>query len=129
MTSVAAVHAVWRAAGPIHTDTLKRSRPSYGTMLTYEKAIRSPKTFQAITGMTRPQFDLLYADVEKKYDEAEATRLSKRHRKRSIGAGRRFALSLQNRLLLLLFHYIHPDRLRDGDQRGPSHRVKGHIVS
>ena len=38
-------------------------------MLTYEKAIRSPKTFQAITGMTYPQFDLLYAVVEKKYDE------------------------------------------------------------
>ena len=54
-------------------------------MLTYEKAIRSPKTFQAITGMTRPQFDLLYAAVEKKYDEAEAARLSKRPRKRSIG--------------------------------------------
>ena len=98
-------------------------------MLTYEKAIRSPKTFQAITGMTRPQFDLLYADVEKKYDEAETARLSKRPRKRGIGAGHRFALSLQNRLLLLLFHYIHPDCLRDGVRRGPGHRVKGHIVS
>ena len=76
-------------------------------MLTYEKAIRSPKTFQAITGMTRPQFDLLYAVVDKKYDEAKATKLSKRPRKRSIGAGRRFALSLQNRLLLLLFYYMH----------------------
>ena len=98
-------------------------------MLTYEKAIRSPKTFQAITGMTRPQFDLLYAAVEKKYDEAEASRLSKRPRKRSTGAGRRFALCLQSRLLLLLFYYIHPDCLRDGVQRGPGHRVKGHIVS
>ena len=74
-------------------------------MLTYEKATRSPKTFQAITGMTRPQFALLYADVEQKYDKAEAARLSKRPRKRSIGAGRRFALSLQNRLLMLLFYY------------------------
>ena len=98
-------------------------------MLTYEKAIRSPKTFQAITGMTRPQFDLLYAAVEKKYDEAEASRLSKRPRKRSIGAGRRFALSLRDRLLLLLLYYIHPGCLWDGVRRGPGHRVKGHIVS
>ena len=98
-------------------------------MLTYEKAIRSPKTFQAITGMTRPQFDLLYAVIEKKYGEAETARLSKRPRKRSIGAGHRFALSLRDRLLLLLFYYIHPDCLRDGVQRGPGHRVKGHIVS
>ena len=74
-------------------------------MLTYEKAIRSPKLFRAITGMTRPQFDLLYADVETKYDEAETARLSKRARERDIGAGRKFALSLQNRLLMLLFYY------------------------
>ena len=33
-------------------------------MLTYEKATRRPKTFRAITGMTRPQFDLSYTDVE-----------------------------------------------------------------
>ena len=32
-------------------------------------------------------------------------RLSKRPRKRAIGAGRRFALDLRNRVLLLLFYY------------------------
>ena len=74
-------------------------------MLTYEKAIRSPKTFKAITGMTRPQFDLLYADVERKYGDAETARLSKRPRERNIGAGHRFALSLRDRLLMLPFHY------------------------
>ena len=79
--------------------------------------------------MTRPPFDLMYAAVEKKYDEAETARLSKRPRKRSIGAGRRFALSLRDRLLMLLFYYIHPGCLRDGVQRGPGHRVKGRVVS
>ena len=74
-------------------------------MLTYEKAIKSPKLFRSITGMTRPQFDLLYADVEAKYNEAETARLSKRPRERNIGAGRRFALSLKDRLLMLLFYY------------------------
>ena len=85
--------------------------------------------FRAITGMTRPQFDLLYADVETKYDEAETARLSKRARERDIGAGRRFALSLKNRLLMLLENVHHADCLWNGVQRGPSHRVKRHIVS
>ena len=61
--------------------------------------------FKAMTGMTRPQFDLLYADVEEMYTKTETARLSKRPRERNIGAGRRFALSLQNRLLMLLFYY------------------------
>ena len=74
-------------------------------MLTYEKVTKIPKTFKAITGMTPPQFDLLYADVEKKYDEAETARLSKRPRERNIGAGHRFSLSLRDRLLMLLFYY------------------------
>ena len=34
-------------------------------MLTYEKAIRSPKMFKALTGMSPRQFDSLYEDVEK----------------------------------------------------------------
>ena len=98
-------------------------------MLTYEKAIKSPKMFRAITGMTRPQFDLLYADAEAKYNDAETARLSKRHRERNMGAGRRFALSLKNRLLMLLENVHHPDCLWSGVQCGPSYRVKRHIVS
>ena len=35
----------------------------------------------------------------------ERKRLSKRSRQREIGAGRRFALSLRDRTLLLLFYY------------------------
>ena len=102
---------------------------SYGIVLTYEKAIKSPKMFRAITGMMRPQFDLLYVDVEAKYNEAETAKLSKRPRERNIGAGRRFALSLKNRLLMLPENVHHPDCLWNGVRCGPSHRVKRHIVS
>ena len=43
--------------------------------------------------------------MEKAHPEAERERLSKRPRKRAIEAGRRFALDLRNRVLLLLFYY------------------------
>ena len=46
-----------------------------------------------------------FAKVEKAHPGAERERLSKRPRKRAIGAGRRFALDLRNRVLLLLFYY------------------------
>ena len=47
----------------------------------------------------------MFAKVEKAHPEAERERLSKRPRRRAIGAGRRFALDLRNRVLLLLFYY------------------------
>ena len=74
-------------------------------MLTYEKALRSPKIFKAIAGMSPQQFDSLYAEVAKLYGEAEFARLNSRSRKRGVGAGRRFALDLRERLFMLLFYY------------------------
>ena len=53
-------------------------------------------------GMSTGEFDLLFAKVEKAHPEAERKRLSKRRRRRAIGAGRRFALNLRNRVFLLL---------------------------
>ncbi len=74
-------------------------------MLTYEKARRSPKIFKAIAGMSPQQFDSLYAEVAKLYGEAEFARLNSKPRKRGVGAGRRFALDLRERLFMLLFYY------------------------
>ena len=74
-------------------------------MLTYEKALRSPKIFKAIAGMSPQQFASLYADVVRLYGEAEFARLNSKSRKRGVGAGRRFALDLRERLLMLPFHY------------------------
>ena len=48
-------------------------------MLTYERVIES-KDVQGHHRHDASQFDLLHADVEKKYDEAEVARLSKRPR-------------------------------------------------
>ena len=74
-------------------------------MLTYEKARQSPKIFKAMAGMSPQQFDSLYAEVAKLYGEAEFASLNSKSRKRGVGAGRRFALDLRERLFMLLFYY------------------------
>ena len=56
-------------------------------------------------GMSLQKFDLLFVKVEKVHPGAERKRPSKRPHRRAIGAGRRFALDLRNRVLLLLFYY------------------------
>ena len=58
-----------------------------------------------LMGMSLQEFDLLLAKVVKIYPEEERKRLSKRSRQREIGAGRRFALGVRDRTLLLLFYY------------------------
>ena len=74
-------------------------------MLTYEKAIRSPKMFKALTGMSPRQFDSLYEDVEKIHGAARRARLSSKPRARGIGAGRPTALGLKEQLIMLLSYY------------------------
>ena len=56
-------------------------------------------------GMSLQKFDLLFAKVEKAHPGADRERLSKRPHRSAIGAGRRFAPDLRNRVLLLLFYY------------------------
>ena len=58
-----------------------------------------------LMGMSLQEFDLLLTKMEKAYPEEERKRLSKRSRQREIGAGRRFVLSVRERILLLLFYY------------------------
>ena len=73
-------------------------------MPSYTKLAGNARRFKVLMGMSTGEFDLLLAKVEKAHPEAESERLSKRPRKRAIGAGRRFALDLRNRVLLLPFH-------------------------
>ena len=74
-------------------------------MLSYTKLSGNARHFKTLMGMSLQEFDLLLAKVEKAHPEAERERLSKRPRRRVVGAGRRFALDLRNRVLLLLFYY------------------------
>ena len=74
-------------------------------MLGFDKLAGNARRFKMLMGMSLQEFDLLFVKVEKMYPEEERKRLSKRSRQREIGAGRRFALSLRDRVLLLLFYY------------------------
>ena len=72
-----------------HTDRLKRS----------------PDTFRQLTGITPAAFDRLLADLEPRYRQADAKRKNRPGRRRKPGAGRKHALPLADRLLLLLLYY------------------------
>ena len=48
---------------------------------------RQPEAFVRLTGLTVVKFSQLLADIEPLWEAAERKRLSKRERKRAIGAG------------------------------------------
>ena len=66
---------------------------------------KSPGNFRALTGLTPAAFDALLAELAPRYAAAEARRLGRPGRKRRPGAGRKFALPLEGRLLMLLVYY------------------------
>lgn len=72
-----------------HTDRLKRC----------------PDAFRQLTGLTPAAFDRLLAGLTPRYQQADARRKDRPGRKRRPGAGRKFALTLADRLLMLLIYY------------------------
>src|SRR5262245_8291947 len=66
---------------------------------------RSPNAFRQLTGITPAAFDRLLADLTPRYEQAEARRKDRPGRRRRPGAGRKHALSLADRLLMLLIYY------------------------
>jgi len=74
-------------------------------MLTYEKLQRKPKHFQAFTGVTVVQFDEILKALRPVYAKFEYERLMHPNRKRKIGGGRNFTLSLEDRLMVTLMYF------------------------
>ena len=74
-------------------------------MLGFDKLASNARRFRMLMGMSLQEFDLLLTKMGKAYPGEERKRLSKRSRQREIGAGRRFALDVRGRILLLLFYY------------------------
>ena len=66
---------------------------------------RSPAAFRQLTGLTPAAFDRLLADRVPRYEEADARRKDRPGRKRRPGAGRKHALPLCDRLLMLRIYY------------------------
>lgn len=74
-------------------------------MLTYTKLQRKPKHFQSFTGVTVAQFAEILNALHPVYDEFEKERLQRPDRKRKLGGGRKFTLSLEDRLLVTLMYF------------------------
>ena len=75
-------------------------------MITYDKLARNPSAFRSLTGMDRPDFDKLHAQVEQAMQDqrqTDTTRRGKQTRQRKQGAGRKYANDLRTRLLMVLF--------------------------
>jgi hypothetical protein len=70
-----------------------------------ERLRRSPKAFRQLTGITPLVFDKLLADLTPRHEQADAKRKDRPGRRRRPGAGRKHALVLADRLLMLLIYY------------------------
>jgi len=70
-----------------------------------ERLKRSPNAFRQLTGITPAAFDRLLADLGPRHEQAEARRKDRPGRRRRPGAGRKHALTLADRLLMLLIYY------------------------
>src|SRR5215207_7790916 len=66
---------------------------------------RVPDTFRQLTGITPEAFDQLLTELEPLYQRADTKRKTRPARRRKPGAGRKFALPLTDRLLMLLMYY------------------------
>src|SRR5689334_22379918 len=73
-------------------------------MITLTKLRRNPRHFQKFTGLTLSEFDQVLAEVSVAYEQAEQERSQRPERIRNVGAGRPFALSLPERLLMGLIY-------------------------
>jgi len=71
-------------------------------MLTYERLRQRPKHFLSFVGLSVEQFDSYYMEVEKAYASYNRKRLDRIDRKRAIGAGGKFKLSLKDRMVMSL---------------------------
>jgi len=65
----------------------------------------TPKAFRRLTGITPAAFDRLLDQLTPRYEQAEARRKDRPGRKRKPGGGRKHALALADRLLMLLIYY------------------------
>src|ERR1700712_5241449 len=70
-----------------------------------ERLRRSPNAFRQLTGITPDAFDRTLAQLTPRYEQADARRKDRPDRKRRPGAGRKHALGLDDRLLMLLIYY------------------------
>jgi hypothetical protein len=74
-------------------------------MLNYSALSKNPQHFRNFSGLQIQEFDTLNLKIKEKYTSYEQKRLQRENRKRAIGAGHPYNLSLTDRLLILLIYY------------------------
>jgi len=74
-------------------------------MLNYNVLSKKPSVFRYFSGLEVPEFDALNLKIKQRHSTFEQKRLFRADRKRKIGAGHPFKLSLTDRLLMLLVYY------------------------
>lgn len=74
-------------------------------MFNYDVLTKKPSHFRNFSGLEVSEFDALNSKIREKYDAYEQQRLARDGRRRAVGAGHPFKLSLKNRLLMLLVYY------------------------
>jgi hypothetical protein len=74
-------------------------------MLNYRALSKNPQHFRNFSGLTIHDFDILNAHITANYQAFEQKRLRRTNRKRAVGAGHPFNLTLTDRLLMLLIYY------------------------
>ncbi len=70
-----------------------------------ERLRRSPNAFRQLRAITPAAFDRLLADLTHRHEHTEAECKYRPDLRRRLGAGRKHALSLADRLLMLLIYY------------------------
>jgi hypothetical protein len=70
-----------------------------------ERLLRVPATFRRLTGLSPEAFARLLGQLEAAWQQDQARRAARPGRRRKAGAGRKPALALADRLLMLLVYY------------------------
>ena len=71
-------------------------------MTVYEKLCRRPAVFRNLTGLSIEEFEALYQQMVDDMERYDETRLERGERQRAVGAGRRYAHDVRNRLLMAM---------------------------
>ena len=74
-------------------------------MLNYDVLSKKPSVFRYFSGLELHEFDALNSKIKERHSVFEQKRLFRADRKRRVGAGHPFKLSLTDRLLMLLVYY------------------------
>ena len=73
-------------------------------MFSFKRLSRQPRNFQRFTGLKVEAFETLVSELRPVYNKLHQKQLARGQRQRKVGAGRKFSLGLEERLVLTLMY-------------------------